>query len=168
MPEKSGAGKKERVSVNGNTQEHKRDLINSLESLRGGRSQAIPARREPQPEAIQTDLPSRQDDLHYLQNELRLSRTTNSMLENDLKRMEQKLLDTIAENGRLKQMLDKASCNGGQQRLPSDDRAEDILRQLQQSRNDHFMLTQALIDSENEIARLTKVLEKLTNRLLAA
>lgn len=167
MPEKSGAGKKERFSTGSDAQEHKRDLINSLESLRGGRGQRQPVRCESQPTASTSELPSRQDDLQYLHNELRLSRTTNSMLENDLKRMEQKLLDTIAENGRLKQMLDKVSSSSAQ-RLPSDDRAEDILRQLQQSRNDHFMLTQALIDSENEIARLTKVLEKLTGRLLAA
>lgn len=154
-------------------QEEKRNLIDRLEAMRGSREShrqeaGRPATicQEPLLDISSERFSEIEREMVVLQNELRLSKTTNAMLESDLKRMEQKALDTIAENGQLKQKLDQARQNV---EVDPDSYAcekEKLLCSLRQSRHDHFMLTQALIDSENEIARLTRTLEKVTQRLI--
>lgn len=166
MPEKTG--KKQHFAHY--AQEQKRNLIDSLEAMRGAHtadrcpsSQAVacPSSAQPTTQALQHEIGVLREELHS-------SRSTNAILENDLRRMEQKALDTIAENGQLKQCLDKMRQSG---QLSADAEAEEkarLITELSQARNDHFMLTQALIDSENELSRLTRMLEKLAGRLCAA
>ncbi len=159
MPEKSGKN----LEQNSELQQKKRNLIDSIESLRESRP-VNTGTIAPLKEEINTG----EDKVIMLEKELKLSRATVAMLENDLRRMEQKALEAIAENGKLKQQLDLQNEQVSGSSCQISYEQQDLLDQLHQSRNDHFMLTQALIDSENEIGRLTRALEKITRKFIAA
>lgn len=151
-------------------QDQKRSLIDSLEALRGARGCGRAAQEE-RLTLVKTEeptVPALQQEVLALREELHNYRSTNAILENDLRRMEQKALDTIAENGQLKQCLDKLRQNGQHNADADAEERSRLVAELAQARNDHFMLTQALIDSENELSRLTRMLEKLAGRLCAA
>lgn len=166
MPDKTG--KNFPYSKEQFAQEQKRSLIDSLEALRGGNAREVRSGAAPcaQPVPIPAVFESLQVELKSLREELATSKTTNAILEKDILRIEQRALDAIAENGQLKQRIDKMQQNSNYN-ADADEQAQ-LLADLRQSRNDHFMLTQALIDSENEISRLTLTLEKVTGKLFAA
>lgn len=147
-----------------NTASTKRDLIASLELLRNDTGTQTPVAAEKKADSIFGS-----NEVYQLRNEVKKLRSLNILLESDLKNMEQKALDAISEAGRFRELLDKARDNNSanETKYYAEER-QAILCELRHSRHTHAMLTQAVIESENEIARLTKTIEKLSMHLLSA
>lgn len=174
--------------------EHKRDLINALEDLRGlsrGSESTVEScrptlfedaapvnpTRENRRLAEASDKamcsPSESSQLAQLRDELRSARATCSLLEEEVKRLEQKALSAIAEAGRLRCRLDQTAegrLHGiGSSHSTSRITGKDELRRLsscvQKAQDERRLLTRALSDSESEIARLSKTINLLVRKL---
>ena len=146
----------------------KRNLIASLELLRDNNTKAKTAKRHSVP-AEEKNAKTSNQEIHLLHKEVKKLRSLNILLESDLKNMEQKALAAISEAGKFREMLDKTrdSNSANETRYYAEER-QAILSELRHSRHTHTMLTQAVIESENEITRLTKTIEKLTMRFISA
>lgn len=158
----------------GSDQDKKRDLIQSLESLRRPNNttqMTAPAISKPSFSSSleKMNVDELRNEVQFLTKELQQSRNASKSHKSAIQKMEQKTLDAIAEAGNLKRLLEQATANKtGEEADYCLIERDGLLKELKQSRDDHLMLTQALIDSENEISRLTKVLEKISLKLIAA
>lgn len=107
---------------------------------------------------------SLEQELLRLQEELRRAQATNTALEEEMKRMEQQALIAIAEASRLRRLLSQekrdpeATKEVSPSNLPSSAGGSDEGVRMQ--------LTEALIQSELEITRLTKNIDLLLRRLV--
>ncbi len=152
------------------TTNEKRILIDSLELLRGNaQSKNDSTTKITNKNIVKNNIADNIKELHELRQEVRKLQSANILLESDLKNMEQKALDAIAESGKLHHQLDlvrdKTSAN--HTRYYEEER-QALLDELHHSRYTHEMLTEAIYESQNEITRLTKTIEKLTFKLLVA
>ncbi len=148
----------------------KRNLIDSLELLRGNTT--VKDKLTKNSDDFTTTSSTEQNSsttFKSMELELRRLQSSNILLESDLKKMEQKALDAIAESGHIRHQLDIARDNtsANETRYYAEER-QAILDELRHSRYTHSMLTEAINDSQNEITRLTKTIEKLTLKLLSA
>ena len=162
MPRKSV-----KIQTKTDTTNEKRILIDSLELLRGN----TPHKSENTRESDNRSTLNQQytAKITILQQEAKKLKSANILLESDLKSMEQKALEAISESGRLRHQLDMARDNSSanQNRYYEEER-QALLSELRHSRYTHQMLTEALTESQNEITRLTRDLEKLTFKFLIA
>lgn len=140
---------------NSNTQDAKRNMIDNLENLR----------RAPNKTALPLETATDYSgyaksqlltEVKFLDQEVRKLRATNTILEDGLRQMENRVLASIVENGTAQQKL-------SQPPSPSTPLDEERILAL---RDENVMLAQALIDSENEITRMAKMLELLSAKLL--
>ena len=104
-----------------------------------------------------------------LRRQLKESEATCAMLEEEVRQLESQTLEALAEVGRLRRrldMMDPEAANGN----PDECRRErDTLREiLATAEEERRLLTTALIDSENELARMTRTLDVMMRRLQAA
>ncbi len=167
MPRKSVKNQKTTDTTN-----QKRILIDSLELLRGN---AQPSTKKgatmynPAPALKNSANTVNLQKIQQLTQEVKMLKSANILLESDLKRMEQKALDAIAESGQLRRQLDLARDNSStnQTHYYAEER-QALIDELHHSRHTHNMLSEAITESQNEITRLTRSLEKLTLKLLVA
>lgn len=146
-------------------EEAKRHVIDSLESMRGSRVKSRPL-------TPHHDLPARsREDLERevvsLRSELKHVRAASALVDHDMHRLEQKALEAISEAGRLRQQLDQASAHanatpGGLQEYIEE--REELLHRVEAAEQERILLTNALQDSEREIARLAKSLEQFSRQ----
>ena len=162
MPRKSV-----KIQAKADTTNEKRILIDSLELLRGNTPHK--SENKGQNTASGTPIPQYTTEISVLRQEVKKLQSANILLENDLKNMEQKALEAIAESGHLRHQLDMARDNSSanQNRYYEEER-QALLSELRHSRYTHQMLSEAVTESQNEITRLTRTLEKLTFKLLVA
>lgn len=101
---------------------------------------------------------------------LRISTATCNLLEEEIKSMERKALEAIAENGRLRKRLDEVTCKeiGKRPALPATQKLF-ISRRNSETQvgyeRVHDLLTEALCDSEREISRLTQALGVIVRKV---
>ena len=152
------------------TTDEKRNLIDSLELLRGNaqlKNDSITKKSNTKKD--NNNLTEDIKELHELRQNVRKLQSENILLESDLKNMEQKALDAIAESGKLHHQLDLARDNSSANHTRYyEEERQALLNELHHSRYTHEMLTEAIYESQNEITRLTQTIEKLTFKLLAA
>lgn len=166
MPRKSAKVQSDIDATN-----EKRSLIDSLELLRGSNTTTTEKTVPPQPHfsdySFNETAPA--NPTSSLEREVRKLQSANILLESDLKNMEQKALDAIAESGELRHQLDisRDNTSANENQYYTEER-QAILDELRNSRYTHEMLTEAINESQNEITRLTKTIEKITLKLLAA
>lgn len=142
----------------------KRNLIDSLEVLRGGHRHEEDAEQGTADSAPDAQASPR--DLHSI---LRTERATNALLEQENRRLERKALEAIAEVGRLRREMDTGRSDAIK---PDRQLAEDILQErralqmtLEAARQEGSLLTRALSESEAEVTRLSKTVELLVRKL---
>ena len=104
-----------------------------------------------------------------LRRQLKASEATCAMLEEEVRQLEAQTLEALAEVGRLRRrldLMDPDAANGN----PDECRKErDALREiLATAEEERRLLTTALIDSENELTRMTRTLDLMMRRLQAA
>lgn len=137
-------------------EQRKRQALDCLEAERG--------RSRPSETAVET-IPAG-DNVIFLQDELRRARAACALMEKDIHRLEQKALEAIAESGHLRRKLLEmeaerpAGC------------ASELVRQrqemevaLHEGEVERSLLTGALTQSEQEIARLVKCADALIKRM---
>lgn len=93
------------------------------------------------------------------------------LLKKELRLLEQKALDAIAESGQLRRQIDemqeeRVGCPEELTRLMTDHAA--LRRRLHVEKEERVLLTRALSQSECEIARLTRTLDQLSRQIRAA
>jgi len=139
----------------------KRRLLDAVEALRT--PPANPAIL-PSPAVVVAELSATE-----LRRQLRESEETCAMLEEEVRQLEAQTLEALAEVGRLRRRLDlmtPAAANGNPDECS---RERDTLREiLATAEEERRLLTTALIDSENELARMTRTLDLMMRRLQAA
>jgi len=137
----------------------KRRLLDAVESLR------TPPAQPSFPAAVAVAELSTAE----LRRQLKTSEATCAMLEEEVRQLESQTLEALAEVGRLRRrldLMDPEAANGN----PDECRRErDTLREvLATAEEERRLLTTALIDSENELARMTRTLDVMMRRLQAA
>lgn len=100
-----------------------------------------------------------------LEERAHLAESTCAMLEEEMARLERQALDAMAEAGRLRRALDEIERQGGGSGGESwwQEKAS-MAHRLQMAEQARDLLTSALLDSEAEIARLTKTLDMVARR----
>ncbi len=162
MPRKSV-----KIQTKIDTTDEKRNLIDSLELLRGNKPSGKITTTLETGTAIGTKEAT--PEISRMQQEIRKLQSANILLESDLKNMEHKALAAIAESGKMRHQLDLIRDNSSaNQNHYYEEERQALLAELRHSRYTHNMLTEAINESQNEITRLTRTIEKLTLKLLAA
>ncbi len=162
MPRKSV-----KIQTKIDTTDEKRNLIDSLELLRGNKTSGKISADSATKNAAGTQ--ETYPEAKNMQQEIRRLQSANILLESDLKDMEHKALTAIAESGKMRRQLDLIRDNSSaNQNHYYEEERQALLAELRHSRYTHNMLTEAINESQNEITRLTRTIEKLTLKLLAA
>lgn len=106
------------------------------------------------------------DEIAVLRDRARTAESTCALLEEELARLESQTLEAMAEAGRLRKSLDDIERVGGKAEMGVWWRERvDLTRRLAEAERSRELLTSALIDSEAEIARLTRTLETAARKL---
>lgn len=146
-------------------EEAKRHVIDSLESMRGGRARNRPL--TPHHDLAARSREDLEQEVIGLRTELKHVRAASALVDHDMHRLEQKALEAISEAGRLRQKLDKMNAHStatpGSLQDYIEER-EDLLQRVDAAEQERILLTSALQDSEREIARLAKSLEQFTRQ----
>ena len=104
-----------------------------------------------------------------LRRQLKASEATCVMLEEEVRQLETQTLDALAEVGRLRRRLDLMDPDAANGNPDECRRERDALREvLATAEEERRLLMTALIDSENELARMTRTLDLMMRRLQAA
>jgi chromosome segregation ATPase len=108
-------------------------------------------------------------ELETLRNELSESKATCRMLEEEVRKLEQKALEAIAEAGALRRCLDEQGISHlSSQAREAEEQGCNVAEKLYQAESSKDLLTNALSASETEIHRLTKALDLLVRKFPAA
>lgn len=175
------------METGGNSDSKKRELLASLETERKTRRQErqsaggtapqsrieaqlalarISGRRGASEPAGGSDNARPDLEVLRLREELQESRSTCGLLEREMRELEDKALAAIAEAGRLRKLLtEKPETGDAATESPEARRLRGMVEIAERERR---LLTGALCDSEMEIARLAKALEKMARRFTAA
>jgi len=138
----------------------KRRLLDAVEALR---TPPVNPVIQPSPAVVVAELSATE-----LRRQLKASEETCAMLEEEVRQLEAQTLEALAEVGRLRRRLDlmTPAANGNPVEC---NRERDALREiLATAEEERRLLTTALIDSENELARMTRTLDLMMRRLQAA
>lgn len=174
-PTQHGSTDSTSFSEQGNLDAHKRRVIDSLESMRSrpqperGTDCAAPVRpsaRKHLDAVISTDAAG--EDIDSLREELRIARATCTLLEEEVARLEEKAIHAIAEAGQLRRAMDEMMDKHRREREARSDGSfsfDDLQRDLDIAHDEKRLLTDALGDSESEIARLGKTIDLLVRKI---
>ncbi len=104
-------------------------------------------------------------EIGLLRQQLQSANATSDLLQDEVRRLETKALDAIAEVGRLRRQLDEMNEKRTAADLPD---TQNLQRQLLDTCQERSLLTEALGNSEAEIGRLTRSLDLLVRKLNVA
>ncbi|MDR0867785.1 MAG: hypothetical protein LBP75_04825 [Planctomycetota bacterium] len=134
---------------------------NDLEEKRSALAGLEGARREPKAPRRTKDGLGR--EVERLNRELRVALATNAILEESQRKLEAKTVLALREAKEAQRELRRRLLN----RSPQDETVRyKMLVELQARKDENALLTQALVDSENEIARLVGDVRTMMERFL--
>jgi len=115
-------------------------------------------------------------EIERLRDDLRAARSTCGILEDEVRHLETKALDAIAEAGELRRRIDlmERSTAGGAENSARNSHADvyreraRLVRRIHEAEEDRRLLMRALGDSEQEISRLTRALDLAVRKLRVA
>ncbi|GHS93739.1 hypothetical protein FACS1894107_12490 [Planctomycetales bacterium] len=136
---------------------------NDLEEKRSVLAGLEDARREPSAPSARWTKDGLGREVERLNRELRVALATNAILEESQRKLEAKTVLALREAKEAQRELRQRLLN----RSPQDETARyKMLVELQARKDENALLTQALVDSENEIVRLVGDVKAMMGKFL--